>query len=80
MTKKGVESYAEAEKDCARVVVAVDLGVENLTSASWGSDPKKAKQRGAPSSTSSTTTSSTSTSSISKADQIVEGGDNKAKA
>ena len=42
LTKKGVESYAEAEKDCARVVVAVDLGVENLTSASWGSDPKKA--------------------------------------
>ena len=80
MIKKGVESYAEAEKDGARVVVAVDLGVENLTSASWGSDPKKAKQREAPSSTSSTTTSSTSTSSISKADQIVEGGDNKAKA
>ena len=73
-----MESYAEAEKDGARVVVAVDLGVENLTSASWGSDPKKAKQRGAPSSTSSTTTSSTS--SISKADQVVEGGDNKAKA
>ena len=75
MTKKGVESYAEAEKDCARVVVAVDLGVENLTSARWGSDPKKAKQREAPSST-----SLTSTSSISKADQVVEGGDNKAKA
>ena len=70
MIKKGVESYAEAEKDGARVVVAVDLGVENLTSASWGSDPKKAKQREAPS----------STSSISKADQVVEGGDNKAKA
>jgi len=35
------EHRAEAEKDCARVVVAVDLGVENLTSVSWGSDPKK---------------------------------------